>query len=52
MLNSDAFDNLPEAFASFEKDNRFNPSFIGGRAKPGDKFILATDALAKWVLQH
>ena len=52
MLNSDAFDILPEAFASFEKDNKFDPSFVGGRAKPGDKFILETDALAKWVLQY
>lgn len=52
VLNSNAFDNRPEAFTSFEKDNKFNPSFVRGCANPGDKFILATDALAKWVLQH
>ena len=50
--NSADFTNRPEAFASFAKDNRFEPSFESGRAKPGDTFILATDALAKWILEH
>ncbi len=50
--NSAGFTNRPEAFASFAKDNHFEPSFESGRANPGDTFILATDALAKWVLEH
>ncbi len=50
--NSADFTNRPEAFASFEKDNHSEPTFILGKAKPGDTFILATDALAKWILEH
>ena len=46
------FTNRPEIFASFPKDNHSEPTFIFGNAKPGDTFILATDALAKWVLEH
>ena len=50
--NSAGFTNQPDAFASFAKDNHFEPSFENGRANPGDTFILATDALAKWILEH
>ena len=50
--NSADFTNRPEVFASFAKDNHAEPSFRGGKAKPGDTFILATDALAKWILEH
>ena len=50
--NSAGFTNRPEVFASFDKDNHFEPKFIGGDTKPGDTFILATDALAKWILEH
>ena len=50
--NSAGFTNRPEIFASFDKDNHFEPKFIGGDTKPGDTFILATDALAKWILEH
>ena len=50
--NSAGFTNHPDAFASFAKDNHFEPSFENGRANPGDTFILATDALAKWILEH
>ena len=52
IRNSNEFDNRPEAFASFEKYDKFEPAFVRGPAKPGDRFILATDALAKWLLQH
>lgn len=41
-----------EAVASFPKDNHHRPTVIDGHAKPGDTFILATDALAKWMLEH
>ena len=50
--NSADFTNRPEVFASFAKDNHFEPKFIGGDTNPGDTFILATDALAKWILEH
>ena len=46
------FTNHPEVFASFAKDDRSEPTFIHGNANPGDTFILATDALAKWILEH
>ena len=50
--NSADFTNRPEVFASFDKDNHSEPKFIFGKAKPGDIFILATDALAKWILER
>ena len=50
--NSTDFTNHPEAFASFAKDEHSEPTFICGNAKPGDTFILTTDALAKWILER
>ena len=52
IKQSEDFDNHPEAFASFEKDNYAKPQIVKGMAEPGDQFILATDALAKWIIQH
>lgn len=49
---SSDFTNCPGLFASFEKDNHCEPTCISGDANPGDTFILATDALAKWILEH
>ena len=49
---SSGFTNHPEAVASFPRDNHHKPTVIGGDTKPGDTFILATDALAKWILEH
>lgn len=46
------FTSRPEVFASYEKDNQFEPSFREGDAMDGDTFILATDALAKWILEY
>ena len=46
------FTNRPEGFASFPKDNHAEPTILHGNANPGDTFILATDALAKWILEH
>ena len=46
------FTNYPEVFASYAKDNHSEPKFRHGKANPGDTFILATDALAKWILEH
>ena len=49
---SEDFTNHPEAFASFPERNYYNPKFVGGEIQFGDMFILATDALAKWIVQH
>ncbi len=49
---SEDFTDRPEAFASYAEANRYNPAFIHGKSKSGDLFILATDALAKWILKH
>ena len=46
------FTSRPEVLASYEKDNHSEPDFIHGDAEPGDTLILATDALAKWILEH
>ena len=50
--NSTDFTSRPEFFASFAKDDHSEPIFISGKANRGDTFILATDALAKWILEH
>ena len=49
---SEDFTNHPETFASFSERNHYNPKFVGGEIRSGDMFILATDALAKWIVQH
>ena len=48
------FQYRPKSFASFPKDNPIggDPDVIGDKAIPGDLFILATDALAKWIIQQ
>ncbi len=48
------FPYRPNSFASFPKDNPVGdpPKIIGGKVSPGDIFILATDALSKWIIQH
>ena len=46
------FTSRPEVLASYEKDNHSEPDFVSDDAKPGDTFILMTDALAKWTLEH
>ena len=49
---SEDFTSQPEAFASFAERNHYDPEFISGEIQSGDMFILATDALAKWILEH
>lgn len=48
------FQYRPKSFASFQKDNPVggSPEVKSDKALPGDIFILATDALAKWIVQH
>lgn len=50
--SSESFTNRSEALASFADKNHYTPEFIGGEVSPGDTLILATDALAKWILEH
>ena len=49
---SEGFTNRPDIFASFAKDSLYEPEFRTGQVKTGDILILATDALAKWIIQH
>ena len=48
------FPHRPNSFASFPKDNPVGspPEMYSGKASPCDIFILATDALSKWIIQH
>ena len=48
------FQFRPNSFASFERDNPVgdSPKEYEGFAKPGDIFILATDALSKYIFMH
>ena len=52
IKKSEDFTSRPKVFASFAERNHYDPEFIDGEVKPGDIFILATDALAKWIVQH
>lgn len=52
IKKSEDFTNRPAIFASFAKDSLYEPTFRNGQVKTGDIFILATDALAKWIIQH
>ena len=52
IKKSENFTNRPESFASFAKDSLYEPIVVTGQTKPGDIFILTTDALAKWIIQH
>ncbi|MDE0085254.1 MAG: hypothetical protein OXU23_06050 [Candidatus Poribacteria bacterium] len=49
---SEDFTNCPDAFVSFAEKNHYDPKFIHGEFQTGDILILATDALAKWVIEH
>ncbi len=49
---SEDFTDRPEAVSSFPEKNYYEPTFVGGEIQSRDIFILATDALAKWIVQH
>lgn len=49
---SEAFTNHPAAFASYPDKSRYVPTFVEGKIQSGDLLILATDALAKWIVEH
>lgn len=46
------FDNFPDTFRSYAHQQKERPSYYNGTARSGDVFILATDALSKWILKH
>ncbi len=50
------FNDAPEYLASYSKDNKFLPKFISanfeGKQTDNLYFILATDALAEWILKN
>lgn|GEM_PF-534011 len=51
VSSADQFDNHPEAFLSVAGSSRqTNPRHAWGEASEGDLLVLATDALAKWLL--
>ena len=54
LKNLEDFPYRPNSFASFPKDSPIGdlPEVISGNASSGDVFILATDALSKWIIQH
>ena len=52
IKKSEDFTNRPGIFTSFEKDNSDEPIFVGEQTEHGDIFILASDALSKWIIQH
>ena len=49
---SEDFTDRPEAVSSLPEKDHYEPTFVGGEIQSGDIFILATDALAKWIVQH
>ncbi len=52
LQKSGDFTDRPQSIASIPARYYHQPKFIGGEMQPGDLFILATDALAKWILTH
>ena len=52
IKKSEDFTDHPDAISSFPETDHYEPTFIGDEIQSGDIFILATDALAKWIVQH
>ena len=52
IKKSEDFTSFPQVFASYVDKNHYDPNFISGEIQSGDMLILATDALAKWILEH
>lgn len=49
--NSKDFNNLPRYFASYAKDNTFEPIFYDIPFTKNDCFVIATDALSEYILR-
>jgi hypothetical protein len=50
--NSKQFTSKPEFFASYARDNRYEPTFFTGSLGEQDVLLLVSDAFAKWLLQQ
>ena len=50
IKNSKAFKSTTQCFESLPQYQSFSPSFDKGSYQNGDIFLLATDALAQWLL--
>ncbi|GEM_PF-6305829 len=44
------FNYHPKHFASLMSRTKYEPEFVSGIFEKGDFFVLATDAIAKWIL--
>lgn len=51
IRKSSDFRTITESFNSLPEYNRFEPKYQEGDYEDGDIFLLATDALAEWVLR-
>ena len=51
LNNSAQFKSTTPCFASLSQYKSSAPQFKGGSYQPGDVFLLATDALAQWLLK-
>ncbi|MEO0947134.1 MAG: protein phosphatase 2C domain-containing protein [Cyanobacteria bacterium J06641_5] len=49
---STSFRRTTQCFASLPDCHSFSPQFTEGLYVHGDRFLLATDALSKWILQN
>jgi hypothetical protein len=52
IQSSGEFDSRPDMFKSGVEDDLQEPKFIQGTAAQGEFFILASDTMAKWLLQQ
>lgn len=48
---AEEFDSHPQAFASVARRNVGSPARFTGELGPGELLVIATDALAKWLLE-
>lgn len=51
LKNSQEFSDAPEYFASYSKDNKFNPIFTEIAIDDDHYFLLATDALSEYIFK-
>ena len=52
LEKSSQFDYYPQCLLSVTEKQKHQPAFLQGDVRLGDVFILATDALAKWLLSR
>ena len=53
LQDESQFNFYPECFLSNALKERFQPTFIGEKKyEPNDLFLLATDALSKWIIRE